>query len=174
MAISVFPCPDCEKDVSKRAAACPHCGCPLKAAPVVKPAEIIVKQKKEMGCGGLLVIGFLAMFIYGTFSSIGDDDSSTSKTPPVPKTAEQIRADKVHSAFSGWNGAHRELEKLVKNNLNDPDSYEHIETRYNDNVDHIYVVMKYRAKNGFGGYVVETIAAKASVSGMVTEIVSTP
>lgn len=26
------PCPDCKKPVSKRAAACPHCGGPLAAA----------------------------------------------------------------------------------------------------------------------------------------------
>ena len=172
MVSSIFPCPDCERDISKKATACPHCGCPLIAAPVVKPAEVVVKQKKEMGCGGLLVIAFLAMFIYGTFSSISDD--AAPKAPPVPKTAEQIRADKVHSAFSGWDGAHRSLQRLVKKNLNDPDSYSHIETLYSDKGDHVYIEMKYRAKNGFGGYVVETIKAKATVSGVVTEIVSTP
>ena len=37
--MALFPCPECQKDVSDKARACPHCGMPLKAdqeaAPVV-------------------------------------------------------------------------------------------------------------------------------------------
>ena len=28
------PCPDCGREVSKRAASCPNCGCPLNAPPI--------------------------------------------------------------------------------------------------------------------------------------------
>jgi hypothetical protein len=33
----LIPCPDCNKEVSRRAKACPHCGCPLEA---IGPSEI--------------------------------------------------------------------------------------------------------------------------------------
>ena len=61
--------------------------------------------------------------------------------------------------LSGWNGAHRTLESWVKEKLRDPDSYNHIETRItpvNEKGEHV-LVMKYRAKNGFGGMNVESL-----------------
>ena len=53
------------------------------------------------------------------------------------------------------------VEKYVKANLRDPDSYDHIETRItpvNERGEHA-LVMKYRAKNGFGGMNVESLVA---------------
>lgn len=38
----------------------------------------------------------------------------------------------IKSQFSVWDGSHRELEKLVKKNLNDEKSFDHIETTYRD------------------------------------------
>ncbi len=36
--MALIPCPECQKDVSTRAPACPHCGCPL-TEPVSPPPE---------------------------------------------------------------------------------------------------------------------------------------
>lgn len=171
----IFPCPDCAIDVSKSAMSCPHCGCPLRQSPLAKPAQIVVKQKKDLGCGGLVVVGFLAMFIYGMFSGIGDDLSSTApKVPVVPKTAEELRIDKISKSFSAWDGSHYELSRWVKKRLKDPDSYEHIESRYNDKGDHLVVSLQYRAKNSFGGYSLEYVTAKVALDGAVLEILSQP
>jgi hypothetical protein len=59
--------------------------------------------------------------------------------------------------LSPWNGSHRQTVELIKKNLKDPKSFEHIETRITpvENGNHV-VFTKYRAKNSFGGYVVET------------------
>ena len=169
--MSIFPCPDCDKSVSKRAVSCPHCGCPFRDAVESKPAEIVVKQKSSMGCAGFIGLVFLGLIIYSTFSSI---NKTLDPEPQVPKTAEQVRADKIFSAFNGWDGSHRHLSQMVKSALKDPDSYEHIDTRYSDNGDHVYIEMSYRAKNSFGGYAVETVTAKASIEGVVLEILSSP
>lgn len=47
---------------------------------------------------------------------------------------EQTRLDSYNSwvsnQFSGWDGSHKELAALIKKNLNDEKSFEHIETTY--------------------------------------------
>lgn len=75
------------------------------------------------------------------------------------------RQEKIIKQFSSWDGSHRQFEIMVKNRLKDPDSYEHDNTKYIDKGDHIIVVMRYRAKNSFGGYVVETKGGKFSIDG---------
>ena len=77
-----------------------------------------------------------------------------AKAEAVKKAAERRKG---FHCLSGWDGSHRQTVKLIKKNLKDPKSFEHIETRITpvENGSHI-VFTKYRAKNSFGGYVVET------------------
>ena len=75
------------------------------------------------------------------------------------REAEERR--KGFHCLSGWDGSHRGITRYLERNLKDPDSYEHIETRVmpvNDNGLH-FLITQYRAKNSFGGYVVDTISA---------------
>ena len=37
--MALIQCPECGKQISDRAPACPHCGCPLNAAPVSAPPD---------------------------------------------------------------------------------------------------------------------------------------
>ena len=74
-------------------------------------------------------------------------------------TPEDVAKQKIEKLFDPWDGSHRELTKVIKSNLRDPDTYEHIETTYEINGDSVNVMTKYRAKNGFGGHVVETVTA---------------
>lgn len=69
-------------------------------------------------------------------------------------------------------GSHFELAWLIKKNLRNPDSYEHIETRFRDDGSSIYVTTKYRAENGFGGMAIETCVARVDLKGNVIEIIS--
>ena len=77
------------------------------------------------------------------------------------------RTEKIERAFSPFSGAHRELQSTIKNSLKDPDSYEHINTGYVDKGDYLIVTTTYRAKNSFGGMVVETVKAKSDLKGKV-------
>jgi hypothetical protein len=58
--------------------------------------------------------------------------------------------------------------------MNDPDSFEHVETRYsiNKNKDGILVIMKYRGNNAFGGKVLNYVTAKADYKTNILTIVS--
>ena len=76
-----------------------------------------------------------------------------------------VRYNKIQGQFSSWSGAHKSIERYVKARLKDPNSYEHIETGYNDNGDHLLVMMKYRAKNSFGGFAIETAQARCTIEG---------
>jgi len=109
----------------------------------------------------------VVFFIFIALGS-GDDDSKTN-ADGTPKTEQQI---KVESQFSSWDGSHRALTEMIKKSMNDPDSYEHIETRFKDNTDHIFVITEFRGANAFGGKVINTVSAKVDFNGNVIEIVS--
>jgi len=81
------------------------------------------------------------------------------------------RQQMIESQFSQWDGSHRALEKIIKESMNDPDSYKHVETKYADKGDYILVVTKFRGTNKFGGVVTNTMRAKFTVDGKLIEIV---
>ncbi len=81
---------------------------------------------------------------------------------------KMTRYRQIQAQFSAWSGAHKDLERYIKKRLKDPDSYEHIETGYNDNGDHIMVLMRYRAKNSFGGFALESVRARCTIEGQCT------
>ncbi|MBY3211502.1 SHOCT domain-containing protein [Rhizobium laguerreae] len=70
------------------------------------------------------------------------------------ENAEQAeRRRKGFHCLSGWDGSNRALVDAVTKSLRDPSSFEHDETRIspvNPQGQH-FVVMTFRAKNGFGG-----------------------
>jgi len=84
----------------------------------------------------------------------------------------QDRKKLVESQFSAWNGSHPALTRLIKENMNDPDSYEHVETRFRDQGSSIIVTTKFRGANAFGGKVVNTVQATVDFEGNIVEILS--
>lgn len=83
-----------------------------------------------------------------------------NKQEAVAKRAEQIELQ-----FSSWDGSHRDLEKRIKEAMNDPDSYKHYKTVYFDRGDHLTVITEFGGKNGFGGMVRNTVSADYSLDG---------
>lgn len=83
------------------------------------------------------------------------------------------REEKIEDQFSAWDGSHRKLEKYIKENMHDPDSYEHVETRYSDRGDYLYVITTFRGNNAFGGKVKNSVSARVSLdNGDILEILS--
>ncbi|MFA5777311.1 MAG: hypothetical protein WC906_02650, partial [Parcubacteria group bacterium] len=80
------------------------------------------------------------------------------------------RKEVIEKQFSSWDGAHIKLSRLIKDSMNDPDSYEHVETKYWDMKDHLIVNATFRGKNAFGGVVKNTVKAKISLDGENIEI----
>lgn len=80
----------------------------------------------------------------------------------------------VDSQFSGWDGSHIDLVKLVKQNLNDDKSFKHEKTTYTDNGKGTLVIhMTYRATNGFGATILQNVTATADRSTNMIKITST-
>ena len=101
-----------------------------------------------------------------------DSGSSSSSAPPAPKTKEELRKEEIGKHFSAWDGSHRGLTKVIKESMNDPKSYEHVETVYWDKGDHLVVKTTFRGKNAFGGVVKNWVMAKVDLNGNVIEVLS--
>lgn len=112
----------------------------------------------------VLVLGF---FIFLAFGS--SDDSSKNNPDGTPKTERQL---KIEEQFSAWDGSHRNLTSMIKESMNDPKSYEHVETRYLEDGDFLLVTTKFRGTNAFGGKVINTVSAKVDLDGNVVEIIN--
>lgn len=76
--------------------------------------------------------------------------------------------------MSTWDGSFRPLVIYVKDNMKDPNSFEHIQTKFGDFEElYFYVSMKYRGKNSYGGYTIAYIDAKVNYEGKILEIEKT-
>jgi hypothetical protein len=82
------------------------------------------------------------------------------------------RKKRIEAGFSFWSGGHRGLTAFIKKTMNDPKSYEHVETTYADKNDYLIVKTTFRGKNAFGGVVVNWIMAKTDLDGNVIEIIA--
>ena len=80
------------------------------------------------------------------------------------------RQKRIESGFSAWNGSHIALTRIIKKSMNDPKSFEHVETSYGDRGDYLVVKTTFRGKNAFGGVVLNWITAKCDLDGNVIEV----
>lgn len=100
------------------------------------------------------------------------DKKRRQEQQKVAEATEERR--KGFHCLSGWDGSHRGVVTALKENLRNPDSFEHAETRLtpvNDKGSHL-LIMKYRAENGFGGMNVESATAVVKNSDCSFEIVT--
>lgn len=98
-------------------------------------------------------------------------DAESAKAAEAKRQQEvAARATSVKAQFSGWDGSHRAVEQIIKNNMKNPDSYEHVETRFIDNGKGITVFTTVRGTNSFGGVVPSRWIAEVSYEGQVRTI----
>lgn len=116
-ASKLINCPDCEKEVSRRAASCPNCGCPISSEPQIKststadessikPSTTITisrKEKKQSGDGDSYlklflkgVIGLFAIVITLIFIGAFFQDS---KSPNI--ISQSQKTEKSEEYYSG-------------------------------------------------------------------------
>lgn len=88
------------------------------------------------------------------------------------KSAAEYVKKEVEKGFSRWDGSHRELTKEIKSLMNDPDSYEHIDTGYLTFKKYIEVETKFRGTNAYGAVVQDKVRARVDYNGEVLEITS--
>ncbi|MDR0228742.1 MAG: hypothetical protein LBI72_06740 [Flavobacteriaceae bacterium] len=76
---------------------------------------------------------------------------------------KEIKEEFEKNCLSSWDGSHRELVKLVKKNMNNPKSFEHVETRYAITGNQVGLVMVYRETNRFNTVITNSIKAKVNI-----------
>jgi hypothetical protein len=76
------------------------------------------------------------------------------------KTETEITKSNPEEQFSKWDGSHIKLTEYIKSKMNDPDSYEHVETKAATKSNHILVVTTIRGTNAYGGKITTTYQAK--------------
>lgn len=138
--------------------------------------KILEKENKSKATwivtiGIILMIGLL-------LNGASQEDSANKEKEEIRReslTQEQkdkeIRLNRIEEQFSAWDWSHKELTKIIKASMNDPKSYEHIKTTYNDEGDSILVVTSFRWKNWFWGIVTNSMSAKFSIDGSLIEII---
>lgn len=161
-----FDCRNCEakytdKEIKNFRNICPQCGKEIN--PFV--SEAANTTRFAIGCFVFPAIGFLALVLLAMLMN--------QFSPELKLTPDQLRTEQIERGFSDWDGSHVVLTEAVKMSLNDPNSFEHVETSYWDQKDHLIVKMKYRAKNTHGGVITKSIKAKTDLNGGVIEIIST-
>lgn len=142
---------------------------------------------------------------YLTVSPTMLSDGPAEKKPVAPAKTEatekapsyyddQERKDWINSQFSIWNGAHKDLEDLIKKRLNDERSYKHIETTYIDCYDQtmcdtvnellsdagysqrvkigdLFIMTEFSAKNGFNATIKSEAYGIASYQDNTIELI---
>lgn len=146
-------CKECGHELSTKADACPNCGA-------------VKRKPRQYGCGSLILLLLLAGFLISLFA--GGNKTTTHQ----PTTKAELRLERIKKGFSPWDGSHIGLERAIKHAMNDPKSYEHVETRYIDKGDYLIVTTTFRGKNALGGIVVNRWTAKADPDGKVLQITS--
>lgn len=131
--MSLITCKECSHQISKTAKFCPNCG---------------AKNKQPPGCLSVIIIGLILFFVIGVFVSISDANSSTTST------RSSVRREAVYNSSDG---SVFEVKVFLRKTLKDPKSYDPMAWgKVVKNKDgSFYVVHRYRAKNSFGGYVIE-------------------
>ncbi len=141
-------CPFCAETIKASAIKCKHCGEMLGERPATVESESHEAQessKAKPSLFGILVLLFVVFWIVG---KCNNTDSTTHSA-----------SDPVASLFSAWDGSNKEMVRETKSRMNNPDSFEHVETRYSDRGDKVLLKMTFRGKNAFNATITKTATA---------------
>ena len=128
----------------------------------VAPIHEPVSRKPKSRAGLLLMIAVGLVFMLSFIAPDSGDSTetkATAKAEKAPPVEVFVDPGDPKNFISGWDGKNRELVDLVKSSMNDPKSFEHVETRFRDNGDSLSLIMTFRGTNGFGAIVTNKISA---------------
>lgn len=110
--------------------------------------------------------GFVVMVIFSMFTA----NSPTSKNSKPSRSTSNTTTEIVSN--SAWDASVYQVKAYLKKNLKDPDSFEAIEWSPVAKTENGYMVRcKYRAKNSYGGYIIENQIFILNKKGNVISVV---
>lgn len=122
-------------------------------------------NKKSKEFARKLFVAFLIMFVGPMlFFKI----ACSGKEVKLSKS--ELHKKNIEKMFLWDGGPQRELFNLVNNDLNDPKSFEHINTYWIEGNGAISIIMTFTAKNGFGGTMKKTVSVESDTLGHITKI----
>jgi hypothetical protein len=139
-------------------------------APGTRPPAPKPQSEGCLKVAAIVMAVLVGLAVLGAVVGPADPETPDASTA---KDEEERRKAGFH-CLSGWDGSHRELVDALKDSLRDPDSFEHIETKItpaDEKGEHV-LLMRYRARNGFGGMNVGALMAKVQNSDCSAKIVS--
>lgn len=74
------PCPECHRDISTRAASCPHCGCPQEDATTTTIQATGKRLKLQSALAAVLFIFGLIWFAADVGQTLEDPDAASGGT----------------------------------------------------------------------------------------------
>lgn len=174
--IKKLNCPQCSMELQGQISTgqiveCPQCHKQFEATPErlgnvyqvlskVTPITQDAKQKPKSRAWSLLMIALGLIFILPFMLPDSGNTNKKAEGEDAPAPAPPIKDPNAPESFlSSWDGSNRELVNLVKSAMNDPKSFEHVETRFNDKGDSLKLYMTYRGKNAFNATVTNKVSA---------------
>ena len=119
-----------------------------------------------------LLMTVTTLLVLTVIGAIVSDPSPPIKKQEVVKSDKELRKELIEKQFSAWNGDHETLARAIKASMNNPKSYEHVQSGYTDNGDYILVETKFRGTNAFGGVIMNAVRARVDLQGNILEIIS--
>lgn len=155
----IVECSDCHKQFEATPERLNNA--PPVLARAVTPTHEPVSRKPRSRAGLLLMIAVGLIFILPWLVPDTTETKATVEAEQAPTPPAEVFVDPgdPKNFISGWDGKNRELVDLVKSGMNDPKSFEHVETRFRDNGDSLSLVMTFRGKNAFNATVTNKVSA---------------
>lgn len=108
---------------------------------------------------------------------LAKEHGGNDNSPRLLEEVEKLQADrkaeeeltkkrlaKVKDLFSPWDGSSPTIVRATKKVMNDPKSFEHVETNYIVQKDgEVKITMRFRGKNAFGGLVMQTVVGTIDI-----------
>lgn len=159
--MALIACAECGKEISDKAAACPHCGAPVAAQKNAQlTPEAVASQKKPPTAPVWLqvIIGLLLAYIIVSCATGGDKGAASTNSPSF-----------------GWNDALTMCQFALKKASRDPENADVPYVENKGSGDNYYFIWgattkMARMRNGFGLEVATT--ASCTVSGTQKRITS--
>lgn len=152
--MALIKCPDCGKEFSDLAAACPNCGRPSRpAAAPAAPAP--AANKPKLGCASIGCLTIIVLAIIGSLASHGTPSAEEQAATKAQLAKQNEKSDAAATQASSEShdfALKYNVQETVKSVLKDPESADFRDVTVVHKGTWTTVCGEVNAKNGFGGY----------------------